>query len=106
MPKSETLLLRRWPCWPGPYSRRLTGLLGRPQTFWPIRRSILYFASWRLVIASSFAVGFEDRALLCSPPQEVTDRSEPKRTTQTTGRETLREPEGPRNGRYLGGMRV
>src|SRR5262245_42501364 len=29
------------------------GLLGRPHTFWPMRRSILYFASWRLVIASS-----------------------------------------------------
>src|SRR3954463_2601689 len=44
MPKSETLLLRRWPCWPGPYSRRLTGLLGRPKTFSPIRRSSLYLA--------------------------------------------------------------
>jgi hypothetical protein len=28
----------------------LTGLFGRPHTFWPIRRSILYFAWWRLVI--------------------------------------------------------
>src|SRR4051812_2767444 len=44
MPKSDTLPLRRWPCWPGPYSRRLTGLLGRPKTFSPIRRSSLYLA--------------------------------------------------------------
>src|SRR6185437_6906053 len=45
------LPLRRWPCWPGPYSRLLKGLLGRPQMFSPIRRSILYFASARFVIA-------------------------------------------------------
>src|SRR5215217_3065971 len=44
MPKSDTLPLRRWPCWPGPYSRRLTGLLGRPKTFSPMRRSSLYLA--------------------------------------------------------------
>src|ERR1700709_1510209 len=56
-PKSESLPLRRWPCWPGPYSRRFTGLFGRPQIFWPIRRSILYFASLRFVIASS--IGFQ-----------------------------------------------
>ena len=36
--------MRRWPCWPGPYSRRLTGLLGRPKTFSPMRRSSLYLA--------------------------------------------------------------
>src|SRR4029079_12465223 len=59
-PKSESLPLRRWPCWPGPYSRRFTGLLGRPQIFWPIRRSILYFASLRLVIASSDGLRFEE----------------------------------------------
>src|SRR4029079_10444265 len=35
------------------------GLFGRPQTFWPMRRSILYFASWRLVIASSCRVAVE-----------------------------------------------
>ena len=35
---------------PGPYSRLLMGDFGRPQIFWPSRRSILYFASWRLVI--------------------------------------------------------
>src|SRR4030095_3390739 len=44
MPKSETFDLRRCPCWPGPYSRRLTGLLGRPKTFSPMRRSSLYLA--------------------------------------------------------------
>src|ERR1044072_5910535 len=42
MPKAEILPVRRWPCWPGPYSRRLTGLFGRPKTFSPIRRSSLY----------------------------------------------------------------
>src|SRR3954471_17359826 len=49
MPKSETFDLRRWPCWPGPYSRRLTGLLGRPKTFSPMRRSSLYLALVRFV---------------------------------------------------------
>ena len=34
-----------------PYSRRLTGDLGRPQMFSPIRRSILYLADVRLVTA-------------------------------------------------------
>src|SRR3954464_9293900 len=53
MPKSETLPLRRWPCWPGPYSRRLTGLLGRPKTFSPIRRSSLYLALVRFVTCRS-----------------------------------------------------
>src|SRR3954470_14991355 len=53
MPKSETLPLRRWPCWPGPYSRRLTGLLGRPKTFSPMRRSSLYLALVRLVTFNS-----------------------------------------------------
>src|SRR3954447_19867156 len=53
MPKSEILLLRRWPCWPGPYSRRLTGLLGRPKTFSPMRRSSLYLALVRLVTSIS-----------------------------------------------------
>src|SRR4029077_11120538 len=65
--KSESLPLRRWPCWPGPYSRLFTGLFGRPQIFWPIRRSILYFASLRLVIASSIQVfRLRKRALLCT----------------------------------------
>src|SRR3954470_22543320 len=49
MPKSDTLPLRRCPCWPGPYSRRLTGLLGRPKTFSPMRRSSLYLALVRFV---------------------------------------------------------
>ena len=40
---------------------RLIGLLPRrPQMFWPMRRSILYFASLRLVIASSFGSKFEE----------------------------------------------
>src|SRR4029079_9288912 len=53
MPKSDILPLRRWPCWPGPYSRRLTGLLGRPKTFSPMRRSSLYLALVRLVTSDS-----------------------------------------------------
>src|SRR5271168_4316125 len=58
--------LRRWPCWPGPYSRLLKGLRGRPQMFSPIRRSILYFASARFVIAIPLKIGpgYEERALL------------------------------------------
>src|SRR6476660_7892183 len=50
MPKSLILPLRRWPCWPGPYSRRLTGPLGRPKTFSPMRRSSLYLALVRFDI--------------------------------------------------------
>ena len=46
---ADSLPLRRWPCWPGPYSRRFTGDFGRPQMFSPMRRSILYFAVVRLV---------------------------------------------------------
>src|SRR3954452_20498560 len=53
MPKSDILPLRRWPCWPGPYSRRLTGLLGRPKTFSPMRRSSLYLALVRFVTVIS-----------------------------------------------------
>src|SRR5438034_101685 len=81
------------------------GLLGRPQTFWPMRRSILYFASWRLVIASSFAAGFEDRALLCPGLCHAgTDRFLAEAPAiKTAGRETPREPKGPRNARFLGG---
>src|SRR4030095_16884678 len=56
MPKSDILPLRRWPCWPGPYSRRLTGLLGRPKTFSPMRRSSLYLALERFdMISLQFA---------------------------------------------------
>src|SRR3546814_11788926 len=47
MPKSDILPLRRCPCWPGPYSRLLTGLFGRPKTFSPMRRSSLYLALLR-----------------------------------------------------------
>ncbi len=50
----DSLPLRRWPCWPGPYSRLLTGDFGRPQMFSPRRRSILYFADSRLLIAFPF----------------------------------------------------
>src|SRR5436190_21229656 len=77
MPKSDSLPLRRWPCCPGPYSRLLTGLLGRPQMFSPIRRSILCFADARLVIEVS-PKSFQNRttakaaqmklALLCRSP--------------------------------------
>src|ERR1043165_8694468 len=54
MPKSVGLPFRRWPCWPGPYSRRFTGLFGRPKTFSPMRRSSLYLALVRFVIVQSF----------------------------------------------------
>jgi len=59
------LPLRRCPCCPGPYSRRFTGLFGRPQIFWPRRRSSLYLASARLVtltlVLSSVAFGARER---------------------------------------------
>jgi hypothetical protein len=52
----------------------------------------LYFASWRLVIASSFQLlGFEDRALLCPGFPEPTG-FEAKRGVKTAGRETSRGP--------------
>src|SRR5215217_3433802 len=84
MPKSLTLLLRRWPCWPGPYSRRLTGLFGRPKTFSPIRRSSLYLALLRLLICSlQFAcppakAGFpiEREGLLIPEPHRPADCAE------------------------------
>src|SRR5258708_38534227 len=44
-------LRRRWPCWPGPYSRLLIGLLARPHRFTPRRRLILYFDWARLLIS-------------------------------------------------------
>src|SRR5919201_1472367 len=96
-------MVRRRPCWPGPYSRRLTGLFGRPQTFCPIRRSILYFASWRLVIASS--------CLACSriAPSSVPDCRNrqvlAEAADKTAGRETQRRPEGPRGAGVLGAKR-
>src|SRR6478672_5045151 len=49
VPKSVAFL-RRWPCWPGPYSRLLIGDFGRPQRFTPSRRLILYLLSARLVM--------------------------------------------------------
>ena len=83
--------MRRWPCWPGPYSRRFTGLFGRPQMFSPIRRSILYFASMRLVIASSwFDWLVRKRALLCPGEAPEPTGRVPKRQASTTGRETPR----------------
>src|SRR5262249_484040 len=100
-------------CWPGPYSRLLIGDFGRPQMFWPIRRSTLYFASWRLVIASSLSVSIlarsspkgrtslgaapcaEDRALLCPGTVPGTDTFGAEAPAQTTGRETPRGPIGP-----------
>src|SRR3954467_14827330 len=75
MPKSEILLLRRWPCWPGPYSRRLTGLLGRPKTFSPMRRSSLYLALVRFVTGRS--------------PIRVLSRPEPHRQTLSLTRSPL-----------------
>src|SRR5581483_3257079 len=100
---SESLPLRRWPCWPGPYSRRLTGLLGRPQMFSPIRRSILYFDSMRLVIrVLDFAV------LLRIAPSFVPAGPEPTGWTSkaqgpAAGRETPRRPlNGRRGSGFLG----
>src|SRR4029077_9423879 len=96
--KSESLPLRRWPCWPGPYSRLFTGLFGRPQIFWPIRRSILYFASLRFVIASSFlSSSFEETR----PPvrREIPGADRPNPLSlkgRTTGRETHRGPKSAR----------
>src|ERR1700761_9694376 len=102
MPKSDSLPLRRWPCCPGPYSRLLTGLFGRPQIFWPIRRSILYFASLRFVIASSLKLGLRKRALLCSRDFVLdADRSEPLKLEGTDhgSRNATRAEIGPRAGR-------
>src|SRR5690348_15276563 len=50
-PKSVAFL-RRWPCWPGPYSRLLIGDFGRPHRLTPRRRLILYLLSTRLVICA------------------------------------------------------
>src|SRR4029077_729768 len=96
--KSESLPLRRWPCWPGPYSRLFTGLFGRPQIFWPIRRSILYFASLRLVIASSFRIWFEETRPPVHRVGPGADRSNPQSLERgpTTGRETHRGPKAAR----------
>src|SRR5499426_220945 len=54
-PYSEGFL-RRWPCWPGPYSRLLIGLLARPHRFTLRRRSILYFDSCRLDMSDPLIV--------------------------------------------------
>src|ERR1700709_69862 len=101
-PKSESLPLRRWPCWPGPYSRRFTGLFGRPQIFWPIRRSILYFASLRLVIASSLHIlVLRKRALLwpgiSRVPKGPTQKLE---GTDPGSRTATRAENGPRAGGF------
>src|SRR3954447_15533985 len=74
MPKSLSLPLRRWPCWPGPYSRRLTGLLGRPKTFSPMRRSSLYLALVR------FVTGILQFASLTSARNRTAGPSRPTRS--------------------------
>lgn len=66
--------LRRWPCWPGPYSRRFTGDFGRPQMFSPIRRSILYLDDLRLLIAFPFK---QLHRPVSKPDQGNTPSSEP-----------------------------
>src|SRR3546814_20098281 len=91
MPKSDTLPLRRWPCWPGPYSRLLTGLFGRPQMFSPIRRSSLYLALLR------FDMRHSSNALTLSPvppasgkPGRATASSSAERRVGTEGVSTCR----------------
>src|SRR5262245_29266629 len=87
--------------------------------FWPIRRSILYLASWRLVIASSLFVPSPARSsprddcpeepcrvLRIAPSSVQVHCPEPtglapKRRPQTAGRETPRGPIGPRSARFL-----
>src|SRR3978361_1922925 len=71
MPKSDILPLRRWPCWPGPYSRLLTGLLGRPKTFSPMRRSSLYLALLRLLMFGPICLRFQGPGT--APPEAKSD---------------------------------
>src|SRR5215472_4987734 len=75
--------------------------------FWPSRRSILYFASWRLVIRVLAVLRkmAEDRALLLPLRRHHvpfaglrsggTDRFEAEAPAQTAGRETRRGPLRP-----------
>src|SRR5262249_20611830 len=71
--------------------------------FCPIRRSILYLASGRLVIASSLLVlSCEDRALLC-PGHAGTDRFWPKRRAKPRVAKHYASQKGPRNAGCLVG---
>src|SRR3546814_5310470 len=86
MPKSDILPLRRLPCWPGPYSRRLTGLFGRPQMFSPIRRSSLYLALWRFDICRlQYAVCRRISAVPGSHHMGIKAGSIPYATAASTG---------------------
>src|SRR5881398_3581450 len=65
-----------------------------------MRRSILYFASWRLVIASSVFGFLEDRALLCPGfPPEPTGLG--RSGAQDRGSRNAAQA-GPRGAGYLG----
>src|SRR5438067_13171774 len=93
------------------------GDFGRPQIFWPIRRSILYFAWWRLVIASSLfvsnsaAVRTNDRVgardVLRIAPSSVPGVDPeptglaPKRRAKPRVAKHRAGPSGPRSGRFL-----
>src|SRR5204862_8280133 len=74
--------LRRCPCWPGPYSRRLRGLFARPQRLTPRRRLILYFDSSRLLISAGSALG------CCCPNRAIrrTNARRPGRIAHVLGK--------------------
>src|SRR5262245_14525749 len=66
-----------------------------------MRRSSLYLASWRLVIASSLVSQVEDRALLCPGGTDRQDRESAQGLA--AGRETLTRAVKPASARVLGG---
>jgi hypothetical protein len=54
----------------------LTGDFGRPQMFWPMRRSSLYLAAWRFDMSRVLLdASFEDRALLLRTPDLDPERA-------------------------------
>ena len=66
--------MRRWPCWPGPYSRRLTGLFGGPRCSRPCggRSCTSLLALGHRVLVD---LNCEVRALMFPSP-ELTGRAE------------------------------
>src|SRR5262245_11218480 len=68
-----------------------------------MRRSILYFASWRLVIASSCWCLVWSRIAPSSVPDFRDRQVLPEAPDETAGRETARGPESPRRARFLRG---
>src|SRR5580700_11070869 len=63
--------------------------------FWPIRRSILYFAWWRLVIRVLIKMRVEDRALLLFRPLGPEPTGFAADSGANRGCETPRGPFGP-----------